>query len=322
MRIFLISLFLALLSSCTEETPVLEGDASLLYLAAGYGGFRIVDVSNPAAPLPIGGVQEEFDVANSILVRENLAYLASVNKKIWILDVSNPLFPKEITSYPAPGYIESFDFKKPYLYVAAGHLGLRILDVSNLNFIQEIGYFVPEDADTKSVVVNENYAYLANGDSGLLVLDISNPQVPQPVLSISDIGHSTKVRMQDRNLFLLSNSAIYVFDVSNPAIPRMTVQFYRPNTYDIVQNFHISGNYLYAINGAKLNIVDISDLPNFHVTSDLYILDTPLSIFAKSRYAYLCQDYGRLTILDISDPYKIKTVSKIYVKGCSNLIAE
>jgi hypothetical protein len=62
---------------------------SLAYVADEGGGFRIIDVSNPAAPQQRGALQTA-GVAQDVAVSGNYAYLAAAGAGLRIIDVSNP----------------------------------------------------------------------------------------------------------------------------------------------------------------------------------------------------------------------------------------
>ncbi|UCG43183.1 MAG: hypothetical protein JSU73_00790, partial [candidate division WOR-3 bacterium] len=65
-------------------------------------------------------------------------------------------------------------------FVANGDSGLRIVNVSNPDRPNEVGFFL-RAGYTRAVSVQENYAYVADEDSGLRVIDVSDPANPQQV---------------------------------------------------------------------------------------------------------------------------------------------
>ena len=68
------------------------------YVAAGMGGLRIVDVSNPAAPVEVGAWQAAHGQAaangRQVAVRGHLAFLADGTSGLVVLDISDPTAPR------------------------------------------------------------------------------------------------------------------------------------------------------------------------------------------------------------------------------------
>ncbi len=75
----------------------------LAYDAHGASGLRIIDVSNPAAPVELGALDTP-GFAMGIEVVGGLAYVANGTSGLRIIDVSNPSAPVELgaLSSPAP----------------------------------------------------------------------------------------------------------------------------------------------------------------------------------------------------------------------------
>jgi hypothetical protein len=94
------------------------------YVADWVGGLRVVDVSDPAAPVELGsyGTQHAWSVA----VQGNYAYVADTYDGLRVVDVSDPAAPIEAGFYDAPGAANDVAVAGEYVYVA-GEGGLFIL---------------------------------------------------------------------------------------------------------------------------------------------------------------------------------------------------
>jgi hypothetical protein len=148
------------------------------YLTASWGGLRVLDISNPAAPIELGSYAVPgwaWDVA----VVGNLAYV-SAGGGLHIIDVSDPNALHEEGVAPMVGargvcvvgsraYVADWNGDPPS---APPHTGLRIVDVSNPAAPQEIGYYAMPFVETVQVVGTT--AYLA-GIYDVRVLDVSDP---------------------------------------------------------------------------------------------------------------------------------------------------
>ena len=98
---------------------------SYAYVAAGYSGFSVVDISDPRNPREVGH-HETPHSARSVRVSGSYAYVGELN---WlrVFDVSTPSAPLKIASYEAPGNLHHVSVADSRVYVAANEAGLVIL---------------------------------------------------------------------------------------------------------------------------------------------------------------------------------------------------
>jgi hypothetical protein len=97
------------------------------YLADAWSGLRIVDISNPSAPIEVGFYDLPGDSATDVVVAGNYAYVARVLNGLWIIDISNPTAPMEAGFYDTSGNTRDMAVAGNYAYVADGDGGLIIL---------------------------------------------------------------------------------------------------------------------------------------------------------------------------------------------------
>jgi hypothetical protein len=120
-------------------------------VAENLSGLRVIDVSNPAAPVELGSfITPGF--ATGVEVVGGLAYVASGTYGLWVIDVSNPAAPVEIGFLDTPGSATDVAVVGGLAYVADSHFGLRVIDVSNPAAPVEIGALgKPEGLSADSV---------------------------------------------------------------------------------------------------------------------------------------------------------------------------
>ena len=87
------------------------------------GGFRIIDISNPSAPLLVGVISTLSD-ASSVTVAGDYAYIGD-GSGLHILNISDPTAPYEVGSYP--GYVGEIVLVGNTAFAASWDSGLVIL---------------------------------------------------------------------------------------------------------------------------------------------------------------------------------------------------
>jgi hypothetical protein len=158
--------------------------AVLAYVGDG-GVLRIIDASNPSAPVEIGSLDTPGCICG-VVVTGGLAYVAG-GDSLQVIDVSNPAAPTEIGSLDTLDFTSDVAVERGLAYVADGRAGLRVIDVSNPAAPIEVGRATRNNSRgipwrAYSVEVAGGFAYatdrtaLASDD--LQVIDASNPTAP------------------------------------------------------------------------------------------------------------------------------------------------
>jgi hypothetical protein len=195
------------------------------YIANGRNGVRIIDVSNPAAPVEVSAYIPEDRYVRGLTVVGNYLYVAGSGEGLYVVDVSDPLNPIEVSTYAVPLFawdvevVGNLAFAVWNLREADGgpsrecESGISIVDVSTPETPVELGSHCDPNRDGVSdVAVADNYIYVAAGIRGLRVLDISNPSLPTEVgfydtpydaYSVTTAGDYIYVADVDGGLFIL-----------------------------------------------------------------------------------------------------------------------
>ena len=98
------------------------------FVAAGYAGFRVLDISNIRAPLEVAKV-EILNQARSVEVQGNIAFVGD-RKGLTALDISNPRNPEVLSYYPMPAHADRIWIANSQVYVAAREAGLMVFDLA------------------------------------------------------------------------------------------------------------------------------------------------------------------------------------------------
>ncbi len=152
---------------------------NVAYVAMGFGGMQILDVSDPANPKMWGhfdakGVIDVLDVTE-----EGIAY-ALDSSTLVIIDVNNPRHPVQIGSYYTGGTVYDIIVQDQKAWLAM-YDGFIVLDVSNPVDVQRISSYELDGSCVKLQIAGQ-YAYLqcerydATNPSSIHILDISEPE--------------------------------------------------------------------------------------------------------------------------------------------------
>jgi hypothetical protein len=140
------------------------------------GGFRVLDVSDPAKAREVGGFDVDFGALGNVVVEANYAYVAGWTGLL-VVDVSDPTQPTAAGSHYTPGNAYSVAVTGDHAYVADGFFGLRMFDVSTPTAAVDEGNYGIATV-TRDVAAGEGQIYVSNDLEGLWVLDVSDPAAP------------------------------------------------------------------------------------------------------------------------------------------------
>ncbi len=157
---------------------------SYAYVAAGEGGFHIMDISTPQKPESIGFLDQKGVV--DVYQGEEYLYLASGPQGFQIVNIEEPTRPYVVLSRVTPDAL-SVVGQGDLVYVADSLQGLQIFDVSDRQNPQRLSSL--RDLKISQLALEGEFLYGAGGEDGLVMLDISNPYNPWTV----QLWHDTPV---------------------------------------------------------------------------------------------------------------------------------
>jgi hypothetical protein len=203
----------------TENTTALALQGGLLFSRATGGVVRAFDVADsipgaPAASLWLG----THEAAGGQIVG-SLAYVANAVNGLSIVDLTNPLVPAVVGSFPTPGGAAAVRVVGNRAYVSDGASGLKILDVTNPASPSQLGVY-NSPGYASDVVLQGNYAFVADGPEGVRVVDVSNSSAPVNAGWIDLGGYSQHLELANGVLYV-SGSGLNLtpVDVHTPTAP-------------------------------------------------------------------------------------------------------
>jgi len=172
---------------------------SLAYVADYDNGLVIVNIKN----LQLEGHLDVTGLTTRVSVFGQYAYVGRGSGGVWVIDVSDPTNPTQISVLSTPGSSYDVFAGGGLAYVACFSEGLKIYDISNPSAPDSIGaYDTPGNAIGLSVL--GDYAYVADDPEGLRVIDVSDPTAPTEVDFLKPGGNAWDVA--------LAHGLVYVAD--------------------------------------------------------------------------------------------------------------
>jgi len=214
-----------------------------------------------------------------------------------IADISNPATPTMVTTVLMPEIVQDVAVRGDFAYVASN--GLRILDISNLPAVTEVGYCCV--GYVWGVTVNGNYAYTRDHWGNMSIIDISDPSIPSRISTFSTDGVTRQITVKNDVAYIASwSGGIYIVDVSTPSHPTLIGRFdLEPDAFGIdIQNE-------YAFVGASHDGFIVLDVSNPAEPDSVATINTEGSadlVFVRGDYAYVSCSSRGLYIIDITDP--------------------
>ena len=287
------------------------------------GGLRILDVSNPAAPVQLGSL--DTGDAQAVQVVGGLAYVAGVARAcsastfpsgLRIIDVSDPAAPAELGRLDT---FEAWDVEVvgSLAYLADGDISLRIIDVSNPAAPVEVGRLdlAGEVEDARGVEVVGSLAYLADASDVLRIVDVSNPAAPVQLGVLAMPDSALDVEVAGGLAYVAAfRAGLRIVDVSDPSAP---VEIGSISLGGGANGVELVGQLAYVSGSSGLWVIDVSN-PAAPVA--LGGLRTPGAGDARRRPALVgalayVPDGREFRIIDISSPSLPREVGALDTPG-------
>lgn len=256
--------------------------------------------------------------AYKVHVFGNYAYVA-YKKGLRVINVSTPsALDKDRVGFTLINPDETrrdyqaIDVAEGYAYIADDDHGLRIINVTDSDYPEEIRLgmeFYETTNAARGIHVVNGYAYVAC-EVGLCIIDVTNPMDAQVVAIHNTAREGQGVYVfRDYAYVATGSGGLRVINVSSPEAP------WEEGFYDApaltVNGVHVSGDYAYVIDETRgIAIIDVS-----YSRDPLQVgfLETPgdsqdIYVDSAGEYAYVADGGYGLRVIDVSAPKSPKEV--------------
>jgi hypothetical protein len=258
-------------------------------------GFSVLDVSNPAAPVPQDGTGYVSRYTHGLFLSGDYAYVAADVAGLQIIDLDTPYGPLPVGSYNEFWNMGGLSaMSNHYLFVGMGfqvwwydyRSAYKIVDVGDPHLPVERTLIEGSGVH----LADDRYAYVHGSDrhtSSLYALDITDPANPVGTGSwYTHQGFASNILFGDTYVYANGDSQTVALDKSSLA------QIASHEQIEVVYN---QNGYMYAKQGGDLHVYT-PPFTEVNVVEDLTIN----SLQVTGRYGYAL--YEGLLILDMINP--------------------
>jgi hypothetical protein len=190
------------------------------FVADGSGGLQMIGVTNPDAPMVLGGVP--IAAAEYVAVFDNRAYVlaSSVSSPMMhIVDVSDPASASIVGSVPIVGGARTVAVHNERAYVGSSDNGIDVFDVGNPEEPEFLQRVLRDPGRYSGFHIFDGYL-IGGARSGLVVMDLVDPDRPSIVGSVPLAGDSGRgMDLREARAYVGLSRGTGVVDVSNPRQP-------------------------------------------------------------------------------------------------------
>ena len=277
-------------------------EAGLAVFPSGSLGLRVVDVSNPAAPVEKAAISGTFRAAGIGNGRLYAMQSTTNGAELFIYSLSNPTAPTQLARLrignSAVAHIQVVGSR---LYISLWQDGLIIVDVANPAAPTVLSNFDTPNFAWETLVTATT-AFVADGSS-LQVLDISSPQAPR-LVKVVDVA-ARALAMVGSRLYVVTGSELRIYDLADVRNPA-----FLGSVGVSGQAVEVSGSHAYVADSGVdrrrgkggLSVVDVSNPNQPFVSSRFYRgFDSAGIAYGDGVGVAAANDLG-LRILDLSNP--------------------
>jgi len=239
--------FIDVAGECWLRDVKLEGS----YAFVSCNGLRVYDIADPAAPVHVATLDLAED--GELLTGDGVVLFVPNNGEGVTIDVSDPLDPRLGGELAVPSGDKDHTVDDGFIYLTGDGAGVRVVDASNLEALEEVATF-DHSGDGSQIVVRGDQVWVADGNAGLRMYDVQEPSAPRQMLHWNE-APVTDVHVTDTVAYVAAGSlGLVVLDITQPSAP---VELGRLESG--TSGLESASGYLLTSGDHWLDVVDVSD---------------------------------------------------------------
>ena len=287
-------------SLSTSSATALSLTGSNLYVIDG-SQFKIVNVSNPAAPLLLSAT-DNYGAQGLDTTTTYVTYLASPTKGLYVVDVSIPASPEVLANCYGVLDNNAVAVSGSLGVATANSLGMKVVDLSNPLAPKIVGSL---SGTMKNVAITGQFAYVLQTIAGnpshtdLIVVDLGVPATPTIRGQVNVTPSITvDVKVVGSLAYVAAGSAgLVIVDVSTPTAPTIIGTLDTPGTASGVA---VANGYAYVADGTAIKVINVSSPRTPTLVASLTTSATDDAVAGNRLYVI---DGGlQFKIVDVSMP--------------------
>ena len=265
------------------------------------GRLRILDLTNPAQPIPVASSDINTDYLVSLAISNGFAYIVDGSHTFHVFALGDGREVSELGSIDTGGGAQGVCSAGNMAYLANGHQGLAVLDLTDP--MQPIlrGEILTQDW-AYSVALSGNFACVAEGAEGIQVVDVSDPNNPEIVGTAALPGSAKDIVVFDDLAYVAAlGDGLLIVDISEPAIPALVGSLVVGGE-SIRRVVVADGRAFLATYPTGLLIVDVSSPSQPTEQGALATPGRAYDVEVRGSYAYVADYEQGLHVIDVSNP--------------------
>ncbi|MEN9677542.1 MAG: hypothetical protein RIS76_3438, partial [Verrucomicrobiota bacterium] len=182
-------------------------------------GLAVFDLSNPVAPVEVRTLVIPGSLANSIVVRDRIAYVGAEDGGLLIFDARNPTDPQLVGQWRGRGRANGVALEGNRAFIAHWSQGIEVVDISDPARPKGVGVYPVAGTSYSGQAFDafpwKGRLYVIDALRGLPVLDTASGANPLLLAGGASAGPNWDLRRADRFLFAAGSRGLSLMDVDN-----------------------------------------------------------------------------------------------------------
>ncbi|MDK9700455.1 MAG: T9SS type A sorting domain-containing protein [bacterium] len=284
-----------------------------VYLAVGYSGLRIVNISSLSQPSELGSIST-LGFVKAIDVVDTLAFVIEEGGCLHIIDIANPASPTLISTLDLPGTPMAVDAVGQIAYVSAGSAGVVIIDASDPSTPIIRSHFDTPGSAWSALVVDSTL-YVADSTS-VRVLNTVNPDTLVEIAWLDQPAR--RLAVETSHLFVPNMSGLAIYSI-NPIDSTALVGTLPAPASGGWWNVAASDGRVYLTNNAGLTIVNVANPASPSILYLYTAAQNSTELTVANHIAFLSCNGLRIT--DVTTPTSPQTYTTFNLGGYDSHIA-